>query len=450
MPATTGFEFSFGRAGQARDPEAPMRLLVLGDFRGEAAADRPPLAERPTIRVDLDNFDGVLARLAPQVSTQAGPIRIASLEDLHPDSLFRTMGLFGALREARSRPAPTGADSPLAALLGGAPAGAAPRKAPQEGIEALLHRVVAPHIVPDTRAQTQAYLRAIDAAVAEQMRGVLHAPAFQSVEAAWRGLWWLISQLELDEDLQVHVFDVSREEWRADLDPARGLALEQTASHAALVTRARRQPGGAAGWSALIGLQSFGAGADELHRLAAFGALGSHAGGPYVAAAEAGLWQGPESERAHWNALRRSEAARWVGLVAPRLLLRRPYGARDEPVETFAFEEQPGAHEQYLWGSGALAFALLLGRSYRLNGGWSFSPGEEREIDDLPACTRPGTDGEPELVPCAERFLSDQEAEGLLGAGLMPLLSHAHRNVAMLMRWQSIASPAHPLQGLPG
>lgn len=450
MPASTGFEFSFGRAGQAREPQAPMRLLVLGDFRGDASADRPPLAERPTLRVDLDNFDGVLARLAPQVTTAAGRIRLTALDNFHPDALFRSLDLFGALREARTRPAPTGADSPLTALLGGAPTGAAVHKTPQDGIESLLHRVVAPHIVPDTRAQTQSYLQAVDAAIAEQMRGVLHAPAFQSLEAAWRGLWWLVSQLELDENLQVHLFDVSQEELLADLDPARGIALEQTASHAALVTRARRQPGGATGWSALIGLQSLGDTPDELHQLAALGALGSHAGGPYIGAAEAGLWRNPENEQAQWTELRRSEAARWVGLVAPRLLLRRPYGVRDEPVEAFVFEEQPRAHEHYLWGSGALAFALLLGRSYRLNEGWSFVPGEEREIDDLPACTWPGPDGEPELVPCAEQFLSDQDAEGLVRAGLMPLLSHAHRNVAMLLRWQSIAAPSAPLRGLPG
>lgn len=450
MPASTGFEFSFGRAGQAREPEAPMRLLVLGDFRGDTTADRPPLAERQALRIDLDNFDSVLARLAPQVTTSAGRIRPASLDDFHPDALFRKLELFDALRQARARPAPTGADSPLAALLGGAPAGAAARKAPQEGIEALLHRVVAPHIVPDTAAQTQSYLRAIDAAIAEQMRGVLHAPAFQSLEAAWRGLWWLVSQLELDENLQIHLFDISQEELIADLDPARGITLEQTALYAALVTRARRQPGASAGWSALIGLQAFGRGQDDVLRLAALGALGSHAGGPYIAAAQAGLWRSQDSEPTHWNALRRSEAARWVGLVAPRLLLRSPYGARHEPVDTFAFEEQPDAHEQYLWASGALAFALLLGRSYRQNEGWSFAPGEEREINDLPACTRPGADGELELVPCAEQFLSDQDAEALVGAGLMPLLSHAHRNVAMLMRWQSIATPSAPLRGLPG
>lgn len=448
MPASTGFEFRFGRTGTVREPDAPLRLLVLADLRGGAAADRPPLAERPTIRLDLDNFDAVIARLAPRLATEVGEVRISGLDDFHPDALFGKLELFGALREARARPVPQGADSPLAALLGGSPV-ATPRKTPQDGIEALLQRVVAPHIVPDTRVQTQAYLGAIDAAIAEQMRQLLHAPAFQGLEATWRGLHWLVSRLELDESLQLHLLDVSREELLADLDPARGLALEQTASHTAIVNRARKQPG-EQGWSALIGLHPFGPAPDQMQLLAALGALGSQAGGPFIAAADPALWRRAD-EHTSWNALRGSEAARWIGLVAPRMLLRSPYGARNEPVDAFAFEEllDASVHEHYLWASGALAFALLLGRSYSLNQGWSFSLGDEREIDDLPSCTRPDRDGEPELVPCAEFFLSDQDAEGLLAAGFMPLLSHRHSNVAMLMRCQSVAAPAASLHGLP-
>jgi type VI secretion system protein ImpC len=138
--------------------------------------------------------------------------------------------------------------------------------------------------------------------------------------------------------------------------------------------------------------------------------------------------------------------------VAPRLLLRRPYGARDEKIEAFAFEELGNRPDpaHYLWGSGALAAAMLLGRAYRAAEGWTFEPNAERTVEGLPSATRIGDDGEQELVPSAERFLADSQAERLLGSGLMPLLSHRHLNAAQLMRFQSIALPAAPLAGLPG
>jgi hypothetical protein len=36
----------------------------------------------------------------------------------------------------------------------------------------------------------------------------------------------------------------------------------------------------------------------------------------------------------------------------------------------------------------------------------------------------------------------------LLEAGLMPVLSHKHRNAVRVMRFQSVAEPAAPLAGL--
>lgn len=457
MSQRMSFDFGFGPQGaQPREPDAPMRLLLIGDFSGRPSAERPPLASRPTLRVDLDELDRVMAQLAPRVATGAGEMVLSTLDDFHPDALFRTLALFGALRDARTQPPPaSGAESsPLSALLGGTPAGAAGARtsagnAGENAIDALIRSVIAPHIVADRQQDTRAYVAAIDSAISEQMRQVLHDPAFQTREAAWRGVQWLVANLELDETLQLHLFDVSREELLADLAAAGG-KLEQTGVFAALVDRARRQPG-ALPWSTLIGLDRFGASDTDIGLLAAMGMLAAQAGGPFLAAGDLALAQADAPGHENWTALRRSDVARWIGLVAPRMLLRRPYGARDEKIESFAFEElgNTPAHEQYLWGSGALACALALGRGYRSAEGWDFSPGEFGGIDDLPTATRLDRDGERELVPSAERFLADTQAEALLASGLMPLLSHRHQNAARLLRWQSIAQPAATLAGLP-
>lgn len=463
------FDLGFGPSGAPRrNVGEPMRLLLIGDFSGRAPADRPTLATRPTHRLDLDRLDAVMATLAPRALTgSAGEVRFSSLDDFHPDALFARLDLFRALREARTQPPPasltTSASaaaepSPLDALLGGRPAAApaAPtRAADPTSIEALIRRVVAPHVVPDRLADTRHYVAAIDSAIAQQMRELLHDPALQARESVWRGVQWLVSNLDLDDAavLELHLFDVTRDEWLADLAAAAG-AVAQTQLFQALVTRTRASPG--ARWSALAALWPLGADDTEVGVLAALGLLAVQAGGPLLASvdADAALAQAARPDSA-WNALRASEVAPYLGLVAPRVLLRRPYGPRDEPVGAFVFEEilsnaVDQDAQQYLWGSGALAAALLLGQGFvACEGDWDlFEPDAHRQIGDLPTATRVAPDGEKELLPSAERFLADVEAERWLVAGLMPLLSHRHRNAAQLMRFQSLAWPAQPLAGL--
>ncbi|MFO1272941.1 MAG: type VI secretion system contractile sheath large subunit [Rubrivivax sp.] len=435
-------EFTFSAApdpARRREERGPTRLLVLGDFSAASARPRPPLEDRPTHRVDLDNLSEVLARLAPAVQAAGQNVDFESLEDFHPDSLHARLPLFQALREARTRGPASGSDL-LGQLLGGSAAAAAPAAAGgAEGLDALIRRVVAPHIVPDTAAATRSYLAAVDAASTEQMRRLLHDRAFQALEAAWRGVAWLVASLELGEDLELHLFDVRREELLADVVAAQG-QLARTGLHRALADRWRNVPG-AHGWSLLAGLFRFGPTDADIGLLAALGILARQAGGPFVAEADPALAGPDEARLAGWRTLRTSEAAPWIGLAAPRLLLRQPYGRGRDPVDAFAFEEVDAVpeHESLLWGNPALAVALLCGRA-RSTGG------TPHEIGDLPAVSFE-RDGERVLQPCAERLLGEQATDALLAAGLIPLASHKDRNAVTLMRLQSVADPARALAG---
>ena len=440
MPERLNFDLGFGRPGRRREDGEPMRLLVLGDFRGRG--ERPPLSGRPTQQVDIDSLDDVMQRLAPRLRLAVGDLQFKQIDDFHPDRLYGRLELFQALREKRARP-PADGDDLLARLLGGSPQHKAPAPPPASGLDALIHKVVAPHIVKDTSAQTRMFIAAVDAAIAEQMRSVLHDPGFQALEAAWRGVHWLVSNLELDENLQLHLFDISREELLADVVGAKG-QIPQTALHRALVDRWRNVPG-AHGWSAFVGLFQFGPSDTDVGLLAALGLIASQAGGPLLAGAEPQLAEDDEVALAGWLALRRSEAAPWIGLAAPRILLRMPYGKRSDPVESFAFEEfdGPPIHEQLLWGHGSLALALLIGRGFTERG-WAMEPGDQREIGDLPAYTFM-REGEQVMQPCAERFLNEREIQALLDAGLVPVVSRRDRNAVVAVRFQSISQPPAPL-----
>lgn len=482
MPGRLQFDFSPTPRPRPRDGQSPMRLLLLGDFSARPAAERRPLAERQTHRVDVDSLDDVMRRIAPRLNVAGTEIGFESLDDFHPDALFARVPVFASLRQMRQRlmdparfaqaaaelggaipppaNAPVGAPGAagesgdlLAGLLGGRPSAAAPAApaAPAAkavaGVDAFIRNIIAPHIVPDHRSQQAELVASVDSATASEMRALLHTPAMQTLEAAWRGAQWLISSLELDETLELHLFDVSREELLADVVASQG-QLAQTGLHRALADRWRNVPG-ALGWTAVTALyDSFGPSDADIGLLAALGLLAAQAGGPLLAAGNPSLALGDAATLAGWQSLRHSEAAPYISLAAPRVLLRLPYGKRCDPCSAFAFEEFPGSpeHNHFLWGAGSLAIALLLGRAFTQRG-WAFEPGDEREVGDLPAYhyTR---DGESEMQACAESYLGEEAGQALLAAGLMPVLSHKNRNAVTVMRFQSIAEPATALAGL--
>jgi type VI secretion system protein ImpC len=498
------FEFRPRPASAASriDPEGPMRILVLADLCGAARSGAAPLAERRPARIDLDEFGNVLTRLAPRAAvtmTDGDPpveIPIRDLESFEPDRLYASLDVFGELRRMRSRlsdpatfrdaadelmrgaePAPPPAPSSPAdgnadaeggsvfeQLLGGSPGAAAPATAPaatgatlRPDIRRFVSSLIEPHLVPATDPQQPQLVATVDDAIAATMRRILHDAGFRALEAAWRGVRWLVDGLETDEQLQLSVLDVSRQELLQDQRDAAGDA-SRSALHAILVERDAATLGGQP-WSALVCDCSFAPGAEDAGLLGGLADVAAAAGGPILAAASpaaAGCpslltardpreWSAPDDE--HWRALRASSRASWIGLALPRILLRRPYGRRSEPVESFDFEElgASAGHEQYLWGNASFACAMLLGMAFTERQ-WSMEPGDVLEIGDLPTCTR-DEDGERRLVPCAEVLLNDRAVDAMLARGLMPLQSHASANVARLARFQSIADPPTPLSG---
>jgi type VI secretion system protein ImpC len=494
-PARLAFDLNLRPAAapaRARDAAAALRLLLMADLGGDRTV---PLAARRPLRVDVDSLDAVLARIAPRLllAPDGQPVALgfACLDDFHPDALFDRLPALAALKRLRDEaqdPAPQGraaaalgltpaAPAPVQAmpaaedlaadlqrLLGRAPSAAAAQtpaaSAAGAAFDRWLRELVAPHVKADAAGAPQAVIDAIDQALTVHMRRVLHDPAFQALEAAWRGVDRLVRGLDLDDSLQLWLLDLSADELRQDLQAHRS-DLSASALHAVLhpASGAQAEPFGL-----LVLDQAFGPDANAMQALAALGALAARAGAPLLANATPALagaggvgdldsprrWQGADDAAlAWWQALRTSPMAPWIGLVLPRVLLRLPYGATTDAITRFAFEEMPAdrPHAAYLWGGGAAALALLLGQAFQRNG-WALDLGEALELDDLPSHVY-SADGERHQQPVAECLFGEEAAKALLDRGLMPLSSWRDRPAARLLRWQSVASPPQALQGLP-
>ena len=54
---------------------------------------------------------------------------------------------------------------------------------------------------------------------------------------------------------------------------------------------------------------------------------------------------------------------------------------------------------------------------------------------------------EKKMLPCAELLLPERSAEAILQLGIMPIVSFRNRDMARLLRFQSVAEPLTSLQG---
>ena len=479
MSGSLDFEFSFSNAKQTHTAHSDqaMRILILGDFSGLAQRkleDSTSLVTRSIRNIDIDNFEQIMERMSIGIRLNINDVEmdisVSEMDDFHPDELYQSLDIFKTLKATRDDPSTS--DSAFADLLGGSIVGGSTvgesaentsnknqsDNAAQSVINNLIKDIFKDQ--PAAAPNRDEHKAAVDAASAEVMRTVLHDPAFSSIESTWLSLHQLVTNLELDENLQLHILDVSKQELEDDLSTA-GEALDTAALYKLLVERNQQSPDSEP-WSMIIGNYTFDTSETDVAMLAAIGAIGAQAGAPFIAAAspnilgcdtlsentDADTWSPlDEANAARWQALRTSSSAQWIGLACPRLLQRQPYGANSDPIDQFSFEEMPDLprHNDFLWGNAAFGCALLMARSFAENG-WEMNPGDELDIDDLPAYSWQHED-EVQMQACAEVFTKERTADAILAKGLMPFLSFKNRNAVRLLRSQSIAHPSQALSG---
>ncbi len=452
------------RAAAERADETPFRILLMGDFSGREQHENPlPVRWKP-ILVDRDNFDEVLAGMGVEIilgaAGQRGRIRlpVRDLDDFHPDQIYTKAECFRQFREARAKlksapsrppsPGARGAKAPDAAslatgsLLDQIVAGAEPAEAaasrPKDELQEFIERAVAPHLEPAPDERTPALVAEVDAQAAALMRAILHHPHFQAIEAAWRGMFFLVRHLDTDRGLKLYLLDVSKADLAKDLS---GSAVEDSHVYRLLVEEAAHTIG-AEPWAVVAGNYVFQRCDADARLLARMAAIMQAGGAAFIAEGDPGV-----EATAEWTDLRRSPSASWIGLAMPRFLLRLPYGRGGQIVDSFAFEEMPGEprHQDYLWGNPAFACVRLLGEAFNEDG-WHIHPGSVREIRGLPLHIYE-SGGERVAKPCAELLMTEEEAEWALEQGFMPLASLKNQDAVLLLRFQSIADPPAALSG---
>ncbi len=393
--------------------ELPLKLLVLGDFTGRS--DDTPVEQRQALAIDRDSFDAVLAslkvRLVMQVenrlSAEASPralgvsLQIAALADFTPERLAHQIPELSALITQRQR----------------------------------LTQTKSAATTTDQHGLCDLQIAEYDRLLGRQLDAVLHHPAFQRLESAWRGLARLVASADPRENIRIRVLSVTRDELQADFEDAP--ETPRSGLYRQVYTAEYGQFGGEP-YAAIIGDFAFGPAPRDLALVQRIAAVAAMAHAPFIAAAAPSffglqshaqlpgltdveaLWAGPQY--AGWRAFRASDDARCVGLTLPRFLLRAPYGDETGPVRAFPYTETVhDRHDAWLWGNPAFAFATRLTASFILTRWCPDIIGPQSGlVADLPQIRFTAMGTREVRIP-TESLISERLEFDLSGAGFIPL-----------------------------
>jgi type VI secretion system protein ImpC len=303
-------------------------------------------------------------------------------------------------------------------------------------------------------------IAAIDAKLTEQVNLILHHEDFQKLEAAWRGLHYLVNNTETDEQLKIRVMNISKQDLGKTLKRFKGTTWDQSPIFKRLYEEEYGQFGGQP-YGCLVGDYHFDHTPPDVELLGEMAKVAAAAHAPFVTGASPTVmqmesWQELANPRdltkifttpeyAAWRSLRESDDARYLALCMPRFLARLPYGAKTNPVEDFAFEEDTeGAdHSHYSWANAAYAMATNINASFKHYGWCSRIRGIESggAVVNLPTHTFPTDDGGVDMKCPTEIAISDRREAELSKNGFLSMIHRKNSDFAAFISGQSLQKP---------
>jgi len=300
----------------------------------------------------------------------------------------------------------------------------------------------------------------LDQKLTAQVNEVLHAPEFQQIESAWRGLHYLVMNSETDANLKIRVMNVSKSEIYRNLRLFPGARWDQSPLFKKIYEQEFGQLGGEP-YGALVCDYYFSHLPTDVQLMRDLSKVAAAAHAPLFAAADPNMmgmdaWTELMNPRdlsklfdtpdyAAWKGLRDSDDSRYIGLCMPRVLSRLPYGAKSEPVEEFAFEEETDGHkgENYAWMNAAYAMAVNVNRAFKEYGWCTRIRGVQSggEVINLPTHTFPTDDGGVDLKCPTEIAITDRREHELARSGLIPIIHRKNTDKAAFIGAQSVYKP---------
>ena len=301
-------------------------------------------------------------------------------------------------------------------------------------------------------------LAEIDSKLSAQINAILHSDPVQKLESSWRGLKFMIDRTDFRQNIKIEMLSVTKDELLADFEDSPEVMKSGLYKH--VYTAEFGQFGGQP-VAAMVSNFEFGAGPQDIKLMQYMSTVGAISHAPVIASAGPqmfgvekyeeianlkdlqSIFEGPKY--AKWNAFRETEDARYLGLTAPRFLLRTPYGPDTVPVKAFNYkEEADGKTDNYLWGSAAFAFATKLTDSFAKYR-WCpniIGPQSGGAVENLPVHTFESMGQLQSKIP-TEVLISDRREYELAEQGFISLTMRKGSDNAAFFSANSIQKPKY-------
>jgi type VI secretion system protein ImpC len=305
------------------------------------------------------------------------------------------------------------------------------------------------------RALIDSLVAWIDRKISAQLDAIVHASEFQALESAWRSLHFLVNRTDFRKNVKIELLNAAKESLAEDFEDSPEVLQSGLYRH--IYSDEYDTPGGEP-YTAIISNYEFNNSAADIGLLqnlsqvcaASHCLLIGSVGAPFFGKSEIGDLPKIEDlenymERAEfikWRAFRKTEDARYVGLVLPRFLLRLPYG-EEGASKGFRYTESVGAsHSDYLWGNATFAFAANMVRSF-IDNGWCVQirgPESGGRVDDLPIHYFDAGRGSQMKIPTEILIPETREFE-FSKQGFIPLSFYKNRNYGCFFSASSVQLP---------
>lgn len=329
---------------------------------------------------------------------------------------------------------------------------------------------MSPRSVSDIRSQVDQLIALIDDALNRQVNAILHHADFQAMEARWRGLAMVVREASRSPEVKIKLLNASWRELARSME--RATDFDQSHLFEIVYNREFGMPGGEP-IGLMLGDYAFSPedidGVDGITTLSQIGMVAAAAFCPFIAGASPstiGLedfselarvqdfsWLKQEKSRLRWNALRARDDSRFIGLVAPRILLRsphKPFSRRRE--DPFPFRENIGEDgDTLLWGNPAFAFASVVVRNF-IDSGWfaDIRGVTQDEIDggmlsswQLPPLDLGIESNGLSAQPPVEMQLTMGQEQQFSDLGIVPVSTTYLSSMAIFNANQSLHAPGH-------
>ncbi|MEO5369634.1 MAG: type VI secretion system contractile sheath large subunit [Magnetococcus sp. DMHC-1] len=286
----------------------------------------------------------------------------------------------------------------------------------------------------------------LDALLSAQVDAILHHPRLQHLEASWRGLLYLTGHAAAKAQIRIKVMDVRWSEICRDV--TRTPEFDQSQFFRIIHDQEFGMPGGEP-FGLILGDYEVRHRpfpdyvTDDVAGLEGVSHVAAAAFVPFVVGAHPALlgleryedvtvltdMAAPfqQEEYRRWKTLQKSDDSRFIGVVAPRVLMRPPYG--NDPVrwDGFCYRETSENIADHLWGSAVYAFGAVVIRAYAEYNWNADIRGVKKDTDagglvtDLPILSfetdRPGV----AFRYSTQCYLTDRQENDLCELGLLSL-----------------------------